>query len=809
MRLRNLFIIFFCSLFFVQFFISCTEQKVLFFDRTKVKNFPVDTPFVFDNILNINGEIGNDMKKKLETGLEAYWDDSLKAPKVRQFGIFYKEKNPPIFDSANIARTKGLMNGFLNTQGFYQAQLLDSFYVDTFKNQLRTTIVMDVIPGKSTIIDSFSYSFKDASLEQIAKNNAKKSVIVPGKTAFSKQIIAAELDRLVNQYRRRGYFLLTRDNLVAIVDTMDISLLKLTLDPFEQAQIIAEAEARRKKNLTSIVTIQERTNPDTLHPLSDSNFFKKYYIGRNNIFPETRSFDIPDSIMQHLEDWNIDSTRKFAIYSKQDLFTNKLLRTHTFTRHGTLYNEDNFIKTLNNFSQIGAWDRVDYRTVIRDVDTVDFYYFLTPAKKETITFGLEASRNTGDFLTSSNLFGLSFNINYRNRNVWHRAIQSSTTFSNGVEVSFDAANPLLQTLQSSISHSYTFPRFIAPFKINKTGRLDAIRTIVSASATYSDRKDFFRVRSLIAGWGYEWTIKNKVWQYKPLNVELYSLDTLPLLDSAFRTNPFLRTSFNTGSVISQQLSFSVNYPDRRNPRALNYLRISAEESGTLLGLIKSLQDKIYRYVKVNIDYHRVVSYNKAALAFRATGGIGYNFGSSARFGNTLPFFKQFVEGGPNSMRAWGLRLLGLGSSIVSDTSNTFRDRYGDMQLEANLEYRYNIAQISSMKLGGALFMDVGNIWNIRKNPAIPDGEFDISRLGKDIAIGVGTGLRFDFNYFLIRVDFGIKLKDPARSENNGWLKISDFTWKNYEYGVFNPVTNQIEPLPRNNYAVQLGIGLPF
>ncbi len=809
MRLRSFFIAFFCSLFFFTTFISCTEQRILFFDRTKVKNFPVDTPFVFDNILQVNGDMPGDTKKSLETGLQNYWDDSLKAPKVRQFGLFYKEKNPPVFDTGNITRTKGLMNGFLKTQGYYQAQFIDSFFVDTFKNQLRTTVMMDVYPGKSTLIDSLSYDFKDTTLQQIARNQAKYTAILPGKTAYSKQVIAGELDRLVSQYRRRGFFLLTRDNLVAVVDTLDPGFLKLTLDPFEQAQIMAEAEARRKKNLTAMISIQERANPDTLHPLSDSIFFKQYYIGRNNIFPETNNYDIPDSIMYHPEDWNVDSTRRFAFYTKQNKFNVKLLRTHTFTRYGALYNEDNFFKTLNNFSQIGAWDRVDYRTVIRNVDTVDFYYFLTPAKKETVTFGLEVSRNTGDFLTSSNLFGLSFNINYRNRNVWHRAIQSSTTFSNGVEVSFDAANPLLQTLQSSISHSYTFPKFIAPFKINKTGRLDAIRTIVSASATYSDRKDFFRVRSLVAGWGYEWTRKNKVWQYRPLNVELYSLDTLPLLDSAFQTNPFLRTSFNTGSVISQQLSFSVNYPDKRNPRALNYLRISAEESGTLLGLIKSLQDKIYRYIKVNVDYHRVVSYRKTALAFRATAGIGYNFGSSARFGNTLPFFKQFVEGGPNSMRAWGLRLLGLGSSLVSDTSDTFRDRYGDMQLEANLEYRYHIAQISSMKLGGALFVDMGNIWNLQKNEAIPDGEFDISRLGKDIAIGVGTGLRFDFNYFLIRVDFGIKLKDPARNENNGWLKISDFTWKNYEYGVYNPVTNRVEPLPRNNYAIQLGIGLPF
>ena len=147
---------------------------------------------------------------------------------------------------------------------------------------------------------------------------------------------------------------------------------------------------------------------------------------------------------------------------------------------------------------------------------------------------------------------------------------------------------------------------------------------------------------------------------------------------------------------------------------------------------------------------------------RAFAGIGYNYTVSQSLGVTLPFYKQFIAGGPNSMRAWGLRQLGLGSSLLSDTSTTFSDRYGDMQLEANLEYRYPIAHFSSVNINGALFADAGNIWNVRKDPNNPNSEFDINRLGKDIALGVGTGLRFDFSYFLIRVDMGIKLKDPAR-----------------------------------------------
>jgi outer membrane protein assembly factor BamA len=209
------------------------------------------------------------------------------------------------------------------------------------------------------------------------------------------------------------------------------------------------------------------------------------------------------------------------------------------------------------------------------------------------------------------------------------------------------------------------------------------------------------------------------------------------------------------------------------------------------------------------EYRKLINYPKSSLAFRGFGGLGYNYHYTQRYGNTLPFYKQFIGGGPNSMRAWGLRLLGLGSSLVSDTAKDFRDRYGDMQLEGNVEYRFNLAQFSSVKIGSAFFLDMGNIWNIHKNDSVPNSDFDLRRLWQDWAIGVGTGIRLDFSYFLIRVDFGIKIKDPAQYQvNNGWV-IKDFTWKNYLYSVKNTGTGDYEPAPRNNYAFQLGIGLPF
>ena len=813
MKFSNISVFIVCTLYLCLILSSCTEQKFLFFNRTTVKNPPADTPFVFNNKIIIKGPISKDDKKQLLANLDNYWDDSLFASKVQQFGLFYKLRNPPVFDTGNIGRTIKFMQAYLKSIGYYYSGFRDSVSIQSIHNQRRVTVTMLITPGKKTIIDSLTFDFDNPGLQQLALESAKNSLIKPGQSPFSTDLISNELDRLVTQFRNRGYYQLTRDNLIALVDTTDVSLLQLTLDPFEQAEKITEAQERRKENPRCSIEIEERENTDS-STAADSSAYQTFRFGKVYYYPETGFTEIPDSLMKDPSQFKVyhspDTTADMTMYYKKGIFNFQPMRQHTYLLTGRKYNESLYYKTINNLSQIGAWRQVDSRPVIRE-DTVDFHIFMVPEIKQNITVDLEASRNSGDFLSSNNLFGLAVNATYLNRNVWKRAIQSSTTFSNGVELTFDKTLPLLQTFQSSLGQTYIFPNFVSPFKIDRLSRLDGVKTLFSMNGSYSDRSNFFRIRSFVTNWGYQWKKRNKIFQFTPLNIELYSLDTLAGLDSAFKVNPFLRTAFNTGSVISTQFAFNVTYPDRNHSNISNYIRFGAEATtwGSLLGLTGNLKNNLYQYVKIEGEYRRLINYRKTALALRAFAGIGYNYGNSSRFGKTLPFFKQFIAGGPNSMRAWSLRQLGLGSSLLSDTStSSFRDRYGDMQLEGNIEYRYNIATIGSMNLGGALFTDIGNIWSVQNDPANPNGTFSFNRLGKDIAIALGTGLRFDFNYFLIRVDFGLKLKDPARIANNGWLNFSDFTWKNYEYEVKDASGKVISP-NRNNYAIQLGIGLPF
>jgi len=810
-----------CTLF------SCSPEKSTF-----VKSFPADTAFVFGNKIIIKGNLTKDETNKLQADLVSYWEDSLYAPSTRAYGLRFRKgqpffntfvlKDPPIYDSSNRLRTISFMTGYLKSQGYYRSVIKDtavhSYAMASKKwgRQHRVTMVDTIYTGKQTIIDSEKIAIDTGRLQFLADSTKKESLIIPHKSPFAKALIGAELDRLVTLYRQKGFFLITRDNLIAEADTLDQSLLNFSSDPFEQAQKLAEAEQHRKQNPSTLITIMKRENRDTAYQLlPDSAYFKEYRIGNVYFFPQADARLPVDSIMKDTVGMTKEYYRDFTMYYRgKKLFRLSPLSNMIQNRQGRLYNDELFNRTLGNFNAVPAWSQVDYKTVLRQ-DTVDFYYILSPARPQNMSFSVEGSRNTGDFLSTGTLIGTALNTTYTNRNfLFKRGAQFLANFSNGVEFSLDKNYPFLQTFSSSLGFSLNFPnvkipKWIPNFNATRATMNRRGNMRVDLSGNYSERNNFFRVRSLVAGFGWDWKRRTNAYQLKLVNVELYSLDTLPLLISAFKENPFLRSSFNTGSVISIQGGWSNTFNDRKNPNRTNLLRAAFEFSpNPLVFLVPVLKtSNIYNYGKVEIEARRQWKYKKSAIATRFMAGFGYNFGSNPKFGNTLPFFKQFIAGGPNSMRAWGLRQLGLGSSIVSDTS-TFRERYGDMQLELNGEYRFDVVTIGSVNIGSALFADAGNVWNVKRNPALPGAEFDISRFGKDIAIGVGTGLRLDFNYFLIRLDFGLKLKDPARRENGGWMDFNDFTWQNKEYSVKGP-DGKYSPLPRNNYALQLGIGLPF
>jgi outer membrane protein assembly factor BamA len=162
-------------------------------------------------------------------------------------------------------------------------------------------------------------------------------------------------------------------------------------------------------------------------------------------------------------------------------------------------------------------------------------------------------------------------------------------------------------------------------------------------------------------------------------------------------------------------------------------------------------------------------------------GIGIPLGNT----NALPYIKQYSAGGSFSNRGWVARTLGPGRSVDSSYKAGFTtiDRTGDMKLEANSELRFNVWTLFSgaINLKGAAFVDAGNIWLYSKNSNIEGGEFNPKYFYRDLAVSAGIGARFDFSFFVFRIDHAYPLKQPQYNANNGWA----FDILTYKSGIWN------------------------
>ncbi len=725
---------------------------------TVVKKYPKGKPFVYKTNINLVGDLSNSEKQLLNTRLKAQLEDSLRPPSVSK--LFYSVlKHPPVFDTANAGKTLVYMDALLSSLGYFRDTANYSYKVDTVKDQLRTIVTFTVRPGKVTRIDSMAYNIRQPELQQLAIAAPKKALIKKG-DPFAKGVIAAELDRLVELYRENGFMRITREELIGVWDTLDISLLKPTLDPFEQTQML-ELLKKRRENPSASLEI-------TLRPGYDSSKLKKFYVGNITVYPDMTL----DTTGYHPKTTRVKDVN--VVYYR-NIFKPRIFPQNIYFKRGEIYDQRNYFRTINRFNSLGAWRLVNIEQLPRrDQDTADFTIRLTPAKKYSFFANLEGSNNSN--AVSGNLLGLAVNVGIQNRNFLHAANQANTNIRYGIETGRDTSTDVkfIQTRQLSLSHTIYFPRAIPamnwiPEKVRNT-----FRTVLSLNGALTERRELYNLNTINGSWGYNFTVRKKSYTIRIPNIEWAQFDSKPRLDAIFITNPSLKNIFTDGLISS--VNIGVNIPGNLKGQ-VNNLRLNGEVSGLLLGMVRNkfLDENLYRFLKFDLDFAQKFDLKNSSLIFHFFGGLGYELNSTTNplKQYNLPFFRQYFAGGPNSMRAWGLRKLGPGSSKKSYTIAP--DRYGDVQLETNLEYRFSLLRGAGYSVNGALFSDIGNIWFLKSAPnRAPEEVIKLSRLFNDLAVGVGGGLRIDFSYFVIRLDYSIKAKDPANVQN-GWFGFK--SWK--------------------------------
>jgi outer membrane protein insertion porin family len=711
-----------------------------------VKRYQSNKPFVYKTNINLIGNFSKDTTAQLISGLTNQLDDSLRPRSVSKI-LWSVMKNPPLFDPANADKSIIFMKSLLNSLGYFNDSVSYDDTVNITKtDQYRTTVNFYVKPGKQVKLDSIWYNLKQPELQSIALANKKESLLKKGE-AFAKGPISGELDRLVELYRDNGYLRFNREELIGLWDTVDVELLRPTLDPFEQLDVLRKL-AERRQNPTANLEIR-------LRPGYDSSKLVKYYIGKVNIFPDFT----PDTL--DLTRKSVEVAHEMYVIQHRNKFKPRIFPINIYLKPDSLYRQRRYQRTINRLNSIGTWRLINVRTLPRPgEDTVDFNIELTPADKYLFNANVEASQNQSAI--AGNLFGIGVNAGVQNRNLWREANQSSFNFRYGVEL----GSKFIQTQQASVSYTIYFPRPIPAFKKWLPERLrDNVRTVFSFNAANTERRELYNLTTVNGSWGYEFQQnlprRNKAIQvtWKIPNIEYSYLRERDSLKKLIIANPALKNIFSDGFISSTLVGVTLsNTKEKRSNVFATNLELPFIAQW-LPG--KFLDSQLYRFVKINTEFTQLFKRRKTSIALRAFAGVGYEFSSTVNPSkkNNLPFFKQYFAGGPNSMRAWRLRRLGPGSVIKDFRENP--ERYGDVQLEFNAEYRFLLATIAGVRLESVLFTDIGNIWFLKKTAGAPEEVFKFSRLPKDLAVGVGTGLRLDFTFFLIRLDYAFKAKDPS------------------------------------------------
>lgn len=781
--------------------------------------FQEGKPFVFKNEIRIqplktdgsNAGVGlqksEAQKLNLESRLMGQLDDSVRVRVKSYAGIIREVVNPPVYDSLAIRKSIQFMEALLESEGFFRSEIKDSTVFKAYPNgwrekithrmahlfspsrarkkQIRAINYFTVNTGAVLRVDTLIWQISDSALQSLALQSAGNSGIKKG-TAFSQGTVARELDRLSDYFKNNGYFGFTTDDLYAECDTINLALITADADPFEQLAVLEEAQKRRYRPTVKISI--------KLKNAADSGRFHPYQVGNVVIYPD---LEVGDTTV--FTSFQSKRIKDFLLLYKEEKFKPNFLSRQSRLEKDSLFRQVDYIRTVNAFNQLGAWKQVTVEPARLWEDSsgkkVDFNIKLVPAIRQSLILELEGSRNTGnDAFASGNLLGVGVNLGIRNKNVAREAIQSSTQLRAGIELNPSQNSDFILTRQINLSHSYSIPRIFIPF-VRTDYRSRNARTIINANAGYTERKDFFNLGTINTSIAYEISRRNHLISFRPLNIELNSLVRKPGLDSLFRTNPLLQYNFSDGLIIGSGISY-VHTKSRVG--RFRYFKTTLEESGALTGLLfKGLYNDLFRFAKLDAEYRYFIEKPKHTWAFRLMGGYGYAYGANPDKNLTMPFFRQFFAGGPNSMRAWTVRSLGPGSTGVKDSvfnnSIPANLRLGDIQLEANIEYRFNLATIGGVKVKSAFFADMGNIWyrsNVKERSTdlrVVNLDFKLNRLYQDLAIAGGTSLRLDFDYFLIRLDWAYKIKDPFFADiNAGWIQKFNLLSGQLQLGINHP-----------------------
>lgn len=772
---------------------------------TFIRKAPKNKPYLVKNTIELRGgQFTKNEREAVVLRLYNQLDDSSKVTVKDAFFVIHTIKKPVAYDTGFSSVSALNMRSSMYHLGYYSANV--SYTQDTVDRKVSVKYIVNA--GKPTLIDTVNYRLRKQDLQQLATGSRKESQLQKN-NPVTKASVLSEVGRLVDTFRNNGYYKFTAAELRVRGDTTLAALTTITDDPFEQLRILNEAQQKRDSPTIKLALV--------INQPEDTTKLNKYFI--NNIY--VLSDHRPNDVLNDSINLRQENTPGFIHRYHERLFRTSLLARNITLKSGDVYRQDEFYKTLNNLGKLGVWQSVNIRPLenLDETNKVDLIVELLPAKKFSFENSLEASysatSNTNSAL-GGNLFGLSANFSLTNRNVAKEAIRMTHRLRAGIELNNNSrsnSENLINSNELSYNNSILIPRLLLPSKAVSKLNFKTGETFVNTGFSYNNRLDLFSLQTVNLTFGYTGADKkDRRYTFRPLNAEFnYLFNQSQKFKDILASNLFLRYSYNTSFILGMAASYSSIYRNPHHPLSLSKersFRANAEESGLTFGLLPILRKYKKNYVKTDAEYKYTVIKLKTALAFRVFAGVGIPLAKDT----TLPFFKQYFGGGSNSMRGWPVRGIGRGGQkLIPFGTQSFNDRTGDMQLETNIEYRHDIARIipDLISLKGAVFADIGNIWNIKSSKGVgqPDEtQFKFKNLYKELGLSAGYGFRFDFTYLILRTDFSFRFKRPESSDvNNGW-KAPPISFKDAFPKIFS---KRFREWRYENFNFTVGINYPF
>lgn len=639
----------------------------------------------------------------------------------------------------------------LVNRGYLEAEVTADTMMMPAEKKIK--VAYKINTGEPRRIAIIRHEIPDSAVRKLILADSAQFSIHPG-DRFDRDNLDSERALITQRLREHGYYSFNKEYITFYADTSEFN-----------------------KDVDLTLTVRApRNSANKPQPADSTTNHNIYYINKVYFVTSNSGYNSSSDIAGDTVVYK-DIT---VIYGKDHYLKPGILQQKCFITPGSLYRASDVDRTYEDLARLGILKSINIELVPTGSENgrheLDAYILLARSKKQSVTFDVEGTNSEGDF-------GFGLGATYQHRNL----AKGSQLLTARLRMNYESLSGKFNGLINDRYTEYageigiTFPKFEFPFASQSVKHKLNVDTEFALSFNYQERPEYTRI---IAGaaWKYKWVNRNNTRRHNfdliDINYVYLPESTLDFLDQIAPDNPLLRYSYEDHFIMS--MAYRYYYTNKRIPSSLlrKYtlqprvytLRASVETAGNLLYAISSLSNarkdngsynvfgiNYSQYVKGEVDYAITRNFNQRhSLAFHAGAGIGVPYGNST----VLPFEKRFYAGGANGVRGWGVRTLGPGSYDSRNSVTDFINQCGDIRLDLSLEYRSKLFWV----IEGGVFVDAGNIWTIRNYENQPGGMFHLDTFWKQIAAAYGLGLRFDFTYFLLRLDLGMKAHNPATGQ---------------------------------------------